>query len=275
VNSTKPPDPIQTAGLQGTANTNAAISSAWLGNANQRSPVGTTKNTVARYVTVGGKKVPQFQQTFKYSPGQQKLYNQQLAMGQKMNTIGNAQLNRLNTSLSQPINFSGAPELAGYFSNYQNEVEAGMNERLAPQLQRDENATRQRLANMGLTQGSKAWTEEMDRLGRSANDARTQVLLASGGEARAAGAFQNQNRQQYINELMQQRNQPLNEISALMSGGQVAQPGSPNWSSYAVAAPDVAGNIYASNALQNQQSNAAMGGLFGLGATAAGGLFGF
>ena len=196
-------------------------------------------------------------------------------MGQKMNTIGNAQLNRLSNSLSRPINFDGAPELAGDFSSYQNETEAAMNERLNPQLQRDENATRQRLANMGLTQGSKAWTEEMDRLGRSANDARTQVMLASGGEARAAGAFQNQNRQQFINELMQQRNQPLNEISALMSGGQVAQPGSPNWSSYAVAAPDVAGNIYASNAMQNQQNNAMMGGLFGLGATAADRLFGF
>ena len=74
---------------------------------------------------------------------------------------------------------------------------------------------------------------------------------------------------------MQERNQPLNEITALMSGGQVQQPGSPNWAGYGVAAPDLAGNIYQSYNQQQAQNNATMGGLFGLGGTIAGGLFGF
>ena len=178
MNSTKPPDPVATANQQYGSNVNSSVASAWLGNPNQVGPTGTTTNRATSYRNIGGVRVPQFTQTFKYTPGQQKLYNQQLQMGQKMNTIAGQQLNRLQTSLSTPIDFSGAPQLAGDFSNYQNEVEQGMNARLAPQLARDENATRQRLANMGLTQGSKAWSEEMDRLGRSANDARTQVMLA-------------------------------------------------------------------------------------------------
>ena len=273
--SSSPPDPYQTANAQYGQNVNSSVASAWLANPNQSSPIGTWTNRATSYRKIGGQRVPQFTQTFKFAPGQQKLYNQQLALGQNMNTIAGEQLGRLKSSLSKPIDFTGAPQRAGDFSGYRDEVEQGLNSRLEPQLQRDENAARTRLANMGLTQGSTAWNTEMDRLDRAKNDARTQVMLASGGEARAAGGYQNQARQQYINEEMSKRNQPLNEIGALMSGGQVAQPGQPNWSSYAVAAPDVSGNIYASNAMQNSQNNAAMGGLFGLGSTLAGGLFGF
>lgn len=273
MNSSSPPDPYQTANAQFGQNVSTSVANAWLANPNQRGPTGTTTNRATSYRTIDGKRVPQFTQTFKYNPGQQKLYNQQLRMGQKMNTIGEQQLGRLGNSLSQPIDFSGAPELAGNFDNYRNEVEQGMLSRLAPQQARDEEATRTRLANMGLSQGSEAWREEMDRLGRGQNDARIQTMLASGGEARAAGGYQNQTRQQYINELMSQRNQPLNEISALMSGGQVAQPGQPSWSSYAVAAPDLAGNIYASNQMQQQQNNAMLGGASSALGMLAGGFF--
>ena len=273
--SSSPPDPQATANAQFGTNVNSSVASAWLANPNQRSPIGTWTNRATSYRTIDGKRVPQFTQTFKFAPGQQKLYNQQLALGQNMNGIAQQQLGRLKSSLSQPIDFSGAPQLAGDFTDYRNQVEQGLNSRLEPQLARDENATRARLANSGLTQGSAAWNQEMDRLGRQANDARTQVMLASGGEARAAGGYQNQARQQYIGEKMQERNQPLNEITALMSGGQVQQPGSPNWAGYGVAAQDLAGNIYQSYNQQQAQNNATMGGLFGLGGTIAGGLFGF
>ena len=273
--SSSPPDPYRTATAQYGTNIDSAVASTRLANANQVSPIGKTTNKVNGYTTIGGKKVPQYTQTFKYNPGQQKLYNQQLAIGQNMNTIAGQQLNRLKSSLSQPIDVSGAPQLAGDFTDYRNQVEQGLNSRLEPQLARDENATRARLANSGLTQGSAAWNSEMDRLGRQANDARTQVMLASGGEARAAGGYQNQARQQYIGEEMAKRNQPLNEITALSSGGQVAQPGQPNWAGYGVAAPDITGNIYQSYNQQQAQNNATMGGLFGLGGTIAGGLFGF
>lgn len=273
--STKPPDPQATANAQFGSNVKSAVASAWLANPNQSSPVGTWKNKATSYRTIDGQKVPQFTQSFTFAPGQKTLYNQNLQLGRNMNDIARRQLRRLDSSLAQPIDFSGAPELAGNFDNYRSEVEAGLISRLEPQLQRDENAARVRLANSGLTQGSEAWNREMDRLDRSKNDARTQVMLASGGEARAAGGYQNQARQQYINELMAQRNQPLNEITALTSGGQVAQPGQPNWAGYGVAAPDITGNIYNSSAQQNAQNNAAMGGLFGLGGTLAGGLFGF
>jgi hypothetical protein len=240
-------------------------------------PVGTWTNRATSYRTIDGKKVPQFTADFQIrARASRSSTTRTWQLGQNMNGIAQQQLGRLEVlpvaadRLLRALRSSPATS-----TNYRNQVEQGLNSRLEPQLARDENATRARLANSGLTQGSAAWNQEMDRLGRQANDARTQVMLASGGEARAAGGYQNQTRQQYIGEKMQERNQPLNEITALMSGGQVQQPGSPNWAGYGVAAPDLAGNIYQSYNQQQAQNNATMGGLFGLGGTIAGGLFGF
>ncbi len=279
-NPPAPPDPYKTSAAQAGANINSGIASTYLANPNMRTPEGSWTTTRTGSAKVGGKTVPRFTQTFRYTPAQQQLYNQNLAMGRNMNSIAGAQINRLGNSLSQPIDFSGAPALAGDSEAYRSQVEQGMLSRLAPQQMRDENALRSRLANQGVVEGSSAWNTEMDRLGQRTNDARIQAMLASGGEARAAGAFQNQNRQQFINEEMMKRNQPLNEISALRSGGQVAQPGAPNWAAYGVSAPDVSGNIYASNALANQQynqqmaqQNAMWGGLSSAAGMLAGGFF--
>jgi len=85
VKSSSPPDPQATANAQFGTNVNSSVASAWLANPNQRSPIGTWTNRATSYRTIDGKRVPQFTQTFKFAPGQQKLYNQQLALGQNMN----------------------------------------------------------------------------------------------------------------------------------------------------------------------------------------------
>jgi hypothetical protein len=68
------------------------------------------------------------------------------------------------------------------------------------------------------------------------------------------------------------RNQPINEISALQSGGQVSLPNAPQYNAPTVGNSDLTGATYNTAALQNQQygqqlqqQNAMMGGLFGLG----------
>ncbi|MGL4309272.1 MAG: hypothetical protein ACRCSU_02210, partial [Paracoccaceae bacterium] len=82
-------------------------------------------------------------------------------------------------------------------------------------------------------------------------------------------------RGQAFNELMALRNQPINEISALMSGSQVNMPGYQVNKPGQIATTDNAGII---NANYNQQANnysaqmgqwnSVMGGLFGLGSAA-------
>jgi hypothetical protein len=85
----------------------------------------------------------------------------------------------------------------------------------------------------------------------------------------------NASRNQYLQEQYQQRNQPLNEISALMSGSQVQQPNWLNSPTSQIATTDFAG-IMNQNFAQQQQNyqtamqgwNSTMGGLLGMGAGA-------
>lgn len=86
---------------------------------------------------------------------------------------------------------------------------------------------------------------------------------------------QNMARQNYLNEQYALRNQPINEISALLSGSQVSNPQFVNTSMPSIATTDVAGLInqnYQNQLGAWQQKNAAtqsvLGGLFGLGSAA-------
>ena len=90
-------------------------------------------------------------------------------------------------------------------------------------------------------------------------------------------------RDRAINELMVQRNQPLNELAAMLSGVQLTQPQFLTPPQPTIAAGDLQGAQYANyqgalqqQAMQNRnnligfqaqqaQNNALMGGLFGLG----------
>jgi hypothetical protein len=82
-------------------------------------------------------------------------------------------------------------------------------------------------------------------------------------------------RNQWLQEQYANRNQPINEISALMSGSQVSQPNFVNAPSTQIPTTDVAGitqqgfqNQMGLYNTQMQQSNALIGGVLGLGAGA-------
>lgn len=84
---------------------------------------------------------------------------------------------------------------------------------------------------------------------------------------------QNTERNQYLDEQYALRNQPINEISALLSGSQVSSPNFVNTGNSQIATTDVAGLINSNYqnqlAAYNQSQSTAsstLGGLFGLGA---------
>jgi len=84
---------------------------------------------------------------------------------------------------------------------------------------------------------------------------------------------QNSQRNQYMQEQYQQRNQPLNEINALMSGSQVQQPNWLNSPTSQIATTDFAGIMNQNFNQQSQNYQTAnqnwqqtMGGLLGMGA---------
>ena len=107
-------------------------------------------------------------------------------------------------------------------------------------------------------------------------------LAQRGYENEITGAsFTNTARERALQEMLALRNQPINEISALMAGNQVQMPQFAQYRPGQVAGTDISGNIYNSAALDQQnyaqqmaQQNAMMGGLFGLGSAGMYGLAG-
>jgi hypothetical protein len=118
--------------------------------------------------------------------------------------------------------------------------------------------------------------------GRNVNDQR--LAITERGLAEQQGlfgmdlsraGFNNQNRSQALQEMLALRNQPINEISALMSGGQVSLPQAQAYNAPNIAGTNIGDYVYNSAALQNQQYkmqmdqyNAGMGGMYGLGQAA-------
>lgn len=195
------------------------------------------------------------------------------------------------------------------FSADRQRVEDALMARMNPQLDRDREALRTQLVNQGLNIGTEAYTRAMDDFGRNVNDARYGAILSAGQEqsrlanleaqragfenaAQAQQFGQNVSGAQFGNQVRQQgfanqtalqgtqdqralteRNQPLNEIAALLSGSQVAQPAFASVPTQQMPNTDVAGimnSAYANqyNAWNNQQQQGQQlfGGLLGLGA---------
>lgn len=195
--------------------------------------------------------VPRFSVTTTLSPEQQAIKTQQDGASLNLATLGN--------DLSGTL----GDHLRGNFTIDNESTEARLfdlgRSRLDPLFaQRDEDL-RSRLASQGIKAGSAAYDREMALLGQNQNDAYNQLLLTGRGQA--------------VNEQLTEDNQRIQQISALMSGGQVSQPMFATTPSVSPAATTDNGSIIANydNARMNawQQNQAGWGSLLG----GIGGLF--
>lgn len=246
------PDPVKTAEAQTASNKETAITQAELNNYDKIGPDGNLTYTQ----TTNPDGTPKFTQTTSLSAPNQKIYDTNLGTKQNIAQIGQDQSAKIGALLGTPFKVDQA---------ISDKITSLGARRLDPQFARSEDALRTRLSNQGIQPGSAAWNAEMTNFGQTKNDAYSNLYLKGEGQA--------------ASESLAERNQPINEISALMSGSQV---GTPNFAANpqtSVAGTDVAGitqNAYANANQQAQQSvaanNAMMGGLFslaGTGATAA------
>jgi hypothetical protein len=245
------PDPAATAAAQAAANKETAITQYGLNATNQITPQGSLSY---RQIGTWPDGTPRFESTQTLSPEQQSLYNTGTQTQQRLAQLGLDQSGRLQSLLSQPMQL-GNEATEGRL------MELGR-KRLDPMFAERSAALDNKLANQGIMPGSEAYKRAIGQLGEQQNDAYNQLLLTGRGQA-------NQ-------ELLTERNQPINEITALMSGSQVSQPNWTNTPQSQVAPTDYMGavqNQYAGqvNAYNQDQasSRANMGGLYGLGASAA------
>lgn len=249
-----PPDPVATANAQANTNRETATTQQHMNMVNQRTPYGSQTYEQTGTWANGD---PRFEQTTTLSPQEQQKQDQQWKFDNLVNQLGINQTQKLTGLLDKPVNL-------GNEATESRLMQLGMS-RLNPQFAQRREAMEAKLMNQGVQPGTEAWKRAMGEVGQQENDAINQLLLTGRGQANT--------------ELLAERNQPINEITALMSGGQVSQPNFTSTPTANVNGVDLAGMTYDSYRMgpmaqwqqQQQNNNALMSGMFSLGGAALGG----
>lgn len=247
VSSPKAPDPNKTAAAQSASNRDTALSSQLLNMTDQQGPYGslsynqTGTNSYVDSLTGKTVNVPKFTATTTLSPEQKAILDQTQAAELNLGTIANERSNFLKGYLAQPFDVNQETEKKLY--------DLGAS-RLNPRFEQQMEQQRTQLINSGIRPGTAAYTSAMRDFEANRNDAYNQLALTG--------------RQQAFQEASYERNQPLNEIGALLSGSQVQSPEFVNTPQSNVAGVDYTGLVNNQYNQKVQSQNAMMGGLFGL-----------
>lgn len=257
----KAPDPQDTSAAQTGTNIGTAIANANLNNYNQVTPDGnltfdqTGSYTYTDSYTGQTYEIPRYTATQTLSENGQKIKDQTDASQLNLATLANTQSEFLNDYLAKPFDATEASKATA------DQLDALGRARLDPRFAQEQDDLATRLSNQGIKLGSAAYDRAMSDFGQTKNDAYNQLALTGQGQA--------------FSQAQASRNQPINEITALLSGSQVSQPNYVNPTTNQIPTTDVAGLI---NTNYNQQmqayqaesanSNGMLGGLFGLGAAA-------
>lgn len=241
----KAPDPYATAAAQSAMNKDTATYQAGLNQVNQITPYGNLTYTGKNDGQPGSATA-----TTVLSPIQQQLLDQTQQADFKTNDIALRQIDKVGGILDKPFELNNESTEARLF-------ELG-SKRLDPRFERERQTLEQDLVNRGVGIGSEAYKTAVNNFDYGKNDAYNQLLLTG--------------RDQAGRELMQERNQPINEITALLNGQQISLPSFVNTPQTQVANTDLTGLVNNAYNAKNQQYQASMGGLFGLGGAAIKGL---
>jgi hypothetical protein len=281
------PDYAGAAKEQGAANIESARATAKLSNPNTYTPYGT------QLVSYEGD-IPTIRQTL--NPTAQKALEAQQNVQLSLANLGQQGATTASNVLDKPFNFGGPAVQTSLDTSgiAKMPVNAGMTgqeaimQRLEPSLAKQRVSTETQLINQGLRPGTEAYNNAINLLGQQENDARTQAVtqglnLDIGANAQGfnqavqSGQFGNTAQQQALAEAIQQRQMPLNEITALMSGSQIQNPQFGAYQGATVAPPPIfqastAKGMFDANSYNQQvaSANANTAGLYSLGGAAIG-----
>ena len=261
------PDYTGSAIAQGAANKDAVIASSRLNNPNVTNPYGT------QTWTEGATPDSRPTMTQVLSPSEQALFNKSQQAKGLLGDLSVTGAGALQDVIGKNLDLSGAPTVGGYDDTRQRTIDAMMG-RINEDYGHTTDSTNSSLIAAGIRPGTKAYDDRMNLLQRGRNDAYQQAEVAGGNAASQAFNMDTQRRQQALSEILAQRQTPLNEINALMSGSQVSNPFAVPTAGqganispaplFGAAQQTGAANMNAYNAQQAQNSNL-MSGLFGLG----------
>lgn len=236
-----PPDPRQTAQAQTGTNIGTAIANTMMGNVGQQTPYGSlsygqtgTYNYTDPY-TDQAYDIPQFTATQTLSPEQQRLYGTNVGTQQNLASIGQEQSAFLQNYLGEPVDLSSG--------NVESYIDTHFQDDFNEQWGQREQAMASQLANQGIGIGSDAYTRAMGDFSTERSNAYDNLYGNQYGRAQQS--------------ILTERNQPINEIMALLSGSQVQQPNFVPTSTSNIPTTDVAGIIGQNYATQSQNAQAA------------------
>lgn len=282
------PDYAGAAREQGVANEATARLQGRINNPNVSGPLG------GQTVTFGEGDQPTITQTL--TPDAQSTLEAQQRVQRSLANLGEQGIGTARTALANPFspNSMGLQTSIDTSNLARMPVNAGTTgqeaimARLAPQLERQDAATRSRLLNQGLVPGGEAYENAMISQNQQKNDLLSQAALQGIGldtGARAQGfneassqmGAQNAAQQAELQREAFLRQQPLNEITGLMSGSQIQMPQFQGYAPTSIAsAPLMQGAMAQGQSamdqygIQSANANAQNAGLFGLAGTAGG-----
>jgi len=256
-NAPEPTNPRVTASASNSTNLMNAISNAYIGNISEYGRDGSTRveqtgsNSVYDPYTRQSYDVPTFSRYTELSANQNAIADQNDAADLNLATLGNRLSGTLGNQLTDNFTINNESTESRLF-------DLG-SKRLDPMFQQRQADMETQLSNQGIKRGSAAFDREMNTFNQGRNDAYNQLALTGRGQA--------------AQEQFAEDNQRINQISALMSGGQVSQPSFMGANMPTIANTDVAGLIANNDAqrynawnVNNQNQQNLMGGIMGMGA---------
>jgi len=297
VSQPSPPDPYATAAAQNAQNQSASQYNSVASNADQINPYGSVSYQAIEQVPIytNGQisgYAPRYQQTTTLSPDQQKLMGLETQAKYNLGTTGVQESQYLNNALSKPVdqsqwqpwqtNLQASNIRQSDTPTDQAAVQKAMmdsyNYNVAPQ----QKAQEAQLAARGMSPGGAGYGTYQKTQADALADQTRQAYLASGSEARANQAAYNdaatqkfnmsQTLANYYNNLRGQeeqssyaaRNQPINEVTALMSGSQATVPQFQPFQSSPVAASNIGQYISSNYQAQSQAAAQENAGIFSM-----------
>jgi len=266
--SDPPPAPDYQAAAKETAagNREAAEYTIKANRINQVTPYGSLNyNYTPQYDAEGKETGAGWTQTMDLTPQAQATLDKNMALSDKYAETAGIGFDKARSTFENPqIDESLLPQRGIDIGKTAQEA---LLSRIEPNLQREDEALRTRLANQGIQIGSTAYGREMGLLGQKGTDLRLQAALQGINLDQA-------NRASALNEAYTAQSRPLDLISALRSGSQVQNPTFQGFAQQAnTAGPDL---LSAANQQYNAQmagynadqaaNSSMMGGLMGLGA---------
>jgi hypothetical protein len=260
-----PPAPDYAGAATATAagNLEAARATAAANRTNQVTPYGNLTYTANPGTDPYGNTLYTATQTL--SPAQEGILKSTNVLNQGLMDTANTGLNYANTVLSQPgIDTS---KLAQTGINPGQSYQDAIMSRLSPQIERENAALEQQLANRGIAAGTDAYNQAKTLQAQKQNDLLNSATVTGMNTGLAAN-------QQGFQQAAYNQMQPINVINALRTGSQVQNPQFANTPMQAnTAGPDLLGAANASyqnqlNAYNAQQAAGGgfMNGLMSLGA---------